>query len=345
MRIATSIVLGSLIAACSGGSDGGFTSSARVEKIILPTYGYRIGATEEGGPLTISVLSDAGLITVAVDFGNTLNGEVNVAVDSSNDLSIVDFSIDRFSAVSVDSDLGLPFLGTFDIGVILGTFSVPGAAPTAGRLEITAPFETVSLEFVAGGVELRFGGAAPIYFAREDLENLIENDAAPGWQRRAALAVGILEFSLAQAFAVTEALNLIDEQLAGVNPLVAACDAFGGPPPAGVLAQGESTFTWMGSGSVPADGDSFQWAFTDCWYDDPTHPLDRLVNGSIDLLGYVEIIDAEFRLVGSGFDEVNFDNLVVAATEENPSGVFSIDSGNTITVNGSFDLAFVGFTD
>jgi hypothetical protein len=313
--------------------------------IILPTYGYQISATRNGGPLTISVPDDGGQFTVAVDFGNTLNGEVNVDVDFNNDITIIDYSLDQFSTMSVDSDRGSPFLGTFDIEVVEGILFAAGTPPTVGRLEITAPFETVLLEFVIGGIELRFGGAAPIFFTREGLEILIDDDAAPGWQRRSALAVGVLEFILDQAFAVTEALNLIDEQLVSVNPLVLPCDAFTGSPPAGVLTEGESTFTWMGSGSAPAGGDSFRWAFTDCWFDDPTDPFDQLINGSIDLLDYVEVIDAEFRLVGIGFDAVSFDNLTFAETEENPSGVFLINSASTITVNGSFDLAFVGFTD
>ncbi|MDH3533943.1 MAG: hypothetical protein OEO82_13500 [Gammaproteobacteria bacterium] len=37
-----------------------------------------------------------------------------------------------------------------------------------------------------------------------------------------------------------------------------------------------------------------------------------------------------------------FNNLTIAATEENQPGIFTIDSGNTITVTGGFDLACVG---
>ena len=133
--------------------------------------------------------------------------------------------------------------------------------------------------------------------------------------------------------------------LRGVNPLVASCDAFTGTPPAGVLAQGETTFTWLGSGSIPLGGDDFQWAFTDCWFDDLGDTDDQLVNGSIDLNNFIEVLDAQFNLIGTGFDEVIFNGLTIAQTEENTAGIFTIDPNNTIAVSGGFDLAFVEITN
>ena len=48
------------------------------------------------------------------------------------------------------------------------------------------------------------------------------------------------------------------------NPYVENCDMFTGSPPQGVLAQGELTITWHGSGEL-SDGDDFTWAFNSCW--------------------------------------------------------------------------------
>ena len=71
---------------------------------------------------------------------------------------------------------------------------------------------------------------------------------------------------------------------------------------------------------------------------------DTLINGSIDLNGYVEIIDDQSRLTGSGFNEVIYNNLEVAGTVEDPVDTFTIDPSDIVTVNGSFDLAIIGVT-
>ena len=283
--------------------------------------------------------------TVSIDFGNTLNGRVNVSVDFNNNATVTDYSLRSQSKLIVDSDVGIPFHGLFIIEVIEDLQFLVGEPPTTGTIEIITVAETVTLEAVLNGVELRFGTGAPVILTWDQLESLIDNDQAIAWQRRAALAAEILEFVFVQAFGVTEAFNLIDDRLATVNPLVASCDAFTGAPPPNVLAQGESTFTWMGSGSIPLGGDDFQWAFTDCWFDDSIGTSGELFNGSIDLNNYVEVIDADFNLIGTGFDEVIFNNLTIAVTEENPPGTFTIDLNNSVTVNGGFDLAFVGITN
>ena len=89
-------------------------------------------------------------------------------------------------------------------------------------------------------------------------------------------------------------------------------------------------------------GDDFQWAFSDCWFDDATDIDDILLNGSIDLRNYAEIIDAQSRLIGTGFDEVIFNDFEIADTVESPPGTFSIDPRNRVTISGGFDLTFIG---
>ena len=335
-----------ILAGCGGGGGGGFVSDGgNGEATILPTYGYQISATPAGSPLTVSVPGEGGIRTVTMDFGNTLNGEVNLSVDINNDATVTDYSLQSLSTLAVDSDVGIPFLAAFDIEVTEDMQFLVGDPPTTGIIEVVTATETVTLQALLAGVELRFGGGVPIFFTWDELENLIDDELALAWQRRVALAAEILDFVFVQTIGVTEALNFVDDQLATVNPLVASCDAFTGTPPPGVLAQGESTFTWMGSGSTPLGGDNFQWAFTDCWIDDASDTEDQLINGSIDLNNYVEVIDAQFNLIGTGFDEVIFNGLTIAQTEENTPGIFTIDPNNTITVTGGFELELVGITN
>lgn len=334
-----------VLAGCGGdgGSDGALVMDDD-DVVILPTYGYQISALPGVGPLTVSIPDEGGLRIISLNFGNTLNGEINVSVDLNNNATPIDYSLQTPSTMTVDTDVGAPFLGAFDIEVTEDLQFLVGDPPTSGMIEVVTATETVVLQPFDGGLLLRFNGAAPVTLTWDELENFLDDDLAIDWQRRAALAAEVLEFVFLQFFSVTETLNFIDDQLVTLSPLEVPCDAFTGSPPEGVLAQGQSTFTWLGSGSIPIGGDDFLWSFTDCWLDDVGDAADQLINGSIDLNNYIEVIDAQFRLIGTGFDEVIFNNLTIASTEENPLGVFNIVPNDTITISGGFDLALIGFT-
>ena len=74
-----------ILAACGGGSDDVFVPAGGDDDVtILPTYGYQISASPAAGALTVMVPGEGGMRAVSMDFGNTLNGEVNVSVDSNN---------------------------------------------------------------------------------------------------------------------------------------------------------------------------------------------------------------------------------------------------------------------
>lgn len=358
LRCVSLVVLGSLsiIATGCGGSDddgafdGGLGGDDNV--IILPTYGYQVSAIPGAGPLTVNVTDESGVLGISVDFGNTLNGDVNINVDFNNNISIVDYTLQSLSSVTVDSDVGdVPFLGAFDAAVTEDLlFMGLDQPPNAGVYEVLAPDETITVQVnpggaFGGGVDISLNGGLPITLSWDELEDLLNDDLALAWQRRAALATEVLEFVLIQVFTITDVFNVIDDGLLTINPAVVPCDAFTGTPPPGVLNRGETRLTWFGPGSVPIGGDDFQWDFQDCWFDDTGSGFDTLVNGSIGLNDYVEIIDGQFRLIGSGFNEVIYNNLEVAGTVENPPGTFTIDPLNIVTINGSFDLAFVGITN
>jgi len=339
--------IGTILAGDNGGNGG----NGGNEVIILPTYGYQVSASPTGGPLTVNVPGEGGMMGISLDFGNTLNGDVNINVDANNNISILDYTLQTLSSVTVDSDSGdIPFLGAFDVEVtedMMFGFPQP-RPPDSGVYQVITPNETVNVQIFPGlisTVEISLDGGAPVSLGWDELENLLDDDLALPWQRRAALAAEVLEFVLIQVFTITDTFNVIDDRLLTVNPAVVACDAFTGTPPPNVLNVGESSLTWLGPGNVPMGGDDFQWAFTDCWFDDPGSGRDTLLNGSISLNNYIEIIDGQFQLIGSGFDEVIYNNLEIAGTVENPVNVFTIDSQDIITVTGSFDLAFVGLTN
>ena len=115
---------------------------------------------------------------------------------------------------------------------------------------------------------------------------MVDDELAPGFrQRKASLAFGAIEFLVQQFFNVAGILD--DLELVPLNnPYVETCDMFTSSPPQGVLAQGEFTITWLGSGEL-SDGDDFMWAFTNCWSQDD----EELLDGTVTLEDYTESVD------------------------------------------------------
>lgn len=329
------------ISACdSSSNNGGLQDDDDI--IILPTYGYQISASPTGGPITVTIPDAGGALVFSLDLGNTLNGDINVSVDASNQASVTDYTLRTLSSLDLNSDLGVPFLGAFTLNVTEDMILVPGSPPTAGAFEVVTATETVTLQAFANGIEIRLDGGAPMMLTWDQLSDFLFDDQILDWQRRASLAAEILEFAFIQFLSITETLNWVTDELTTTNPLIQACDAFTGSPPAGVLAQGETTFTWMGSGNFPQTGDDFEWAFTDCWFDDDGDTQDQLLNGSVSLNTYVEIIDGQSNLIGIGYDEVIYNTLTVAETVEDPAGDFAFDPDGTFTISGGMDLALIG---
>ena len=136
---------GMSITACSSDSDGEFIAAGNGEVIILPTYIYQISATPAGNPLRVNVPDEAGMRTVSIHFGNTLNGRVNVSVDLDNNATVSNYSLHSQSSLAVNSNVGIPFLGAFVINVTEDMQFLVGEPPTTGALEITTLTETVTL--------------------------------------------------------------------------------------------------------------------------------------------------------------------------------------------------------
>lgn len=354
MRVLFIALLALALFACESDGDreqgGGFVPQpvvGGVDVVILPAYDFEISAAPAGDPLTVMVPGDAGMLGIAVEFGNTLKGEAGFEVDASDYLRIHDYTVYAGSSLSVDSDVGdAAFLGAFDIEVIDDLVympNVPHHPANWGFFQVITPEEIVNVQVIPGpfsSVEVSLGFGPAIWMSWGQLAELVDDELAPAWQRRAALATEVLDFVLIQMATITDTFNFINDELLVTNPAVIACDAFTGTPPSLVLAQGESTLTWLGPGNEPTSGDDFEWGFTDCWFDDSGSGHDTLFKGAIDLHDFVWDVDNLSRLVGAGFHEVAYDGLVVAGTVENPVGVFTVSPDDVATVSGSFDLVF-----
>ena len=354
MRVLFVFLLAPALVACGsdGGSDDGSTLVAQpvvggVDLEILPSYDFEISASLAGDPLTVMVPGDGDRRGIAIEFGPSLQGEAGFEADDSNFVQIHEYTLHANSSLSVDSDVGdAAFLGEFDVTVIDDLVylpNVPHHPANQGFFQAITPEEIVNVQVIPGpfsSVEVSLGAGPAIPMSWRQLADLLDDELAPAWQRRAALATEVLDFVLIQMATITETFNFINDELLVTNPAVLACDAFTGTPPVLVLPQGESTLTWLGPGSKPVSGDDFAWAFTDCWFDDAISSYDRLLNGAIALNDVVWDVDNLSQLVGAGFREVAYDRLVVTGTVEDPVDVFTLSPEDVATVNGSFDLAF-----
>lgn len=329
------LALGIALGGCGGGDDGdGFVPPDDVN--ILTSYNYTISNLQGTGTLLTVAVGD-GSQAVAVDLGNTLIGSVGIGFDDNDDAFALDFTIDEGSTLSVNSDAGQPWLGTFDFSVSTDiVFAVIGL-PTSGVFTVTDGTDSVTATISTLGVALSLNGGAAMSFTWDEFEDLIDDDTAASLLRRSALAFQAAEFVFAAAFEIIDAINfLVDDVLGPVQMIEFDCDTFTGSPPTGVVAQGMWSLTWLGSGQI-STGDNFTWTFTDCWTDEPFDDIDDLVRGSINLNGYVEVIDSTLTLTRIGFsDGIVFDNFRVDETEEVMPDVFGIISQNSLAVTGGF---------
>lgn len=338
------------IVATGGGGGGGDDGGGLIDDVdpgpvnILPTYNFFLTNLQEadGGLLTASLGSG---LTVAIDIDGLLANSIDVGVNASNEVTFLSYvarTSSRFDLVVSSGGL-LPLDGT--IAVILTedlVFDVIGAPPTSGALDVVIPAETVTVTVVVDGVQLSLNGGEAVSYTWDQLANLLDDEAQESWLRRASLAVGAAEFLYEYFFNVADILDEL-ELATLTNPLIEGCDMFTGTPPAGVLAQGEITVTWTGSGEL-SDGDDFIWDFNQCWFDEANDVTDELLNGTVLLQDYTETINFDtntlfeigFGGLGGQPGGVIFDLTVSETVEDN--GVFTISPEDVITITGGFAM-------
>jgi hypothetical protein len=323
----------------TGGSGGGGNGDDDEELPIrlLPSYNFFLTDLQGNAPLT-AVVGD--MFTVTVDIDGILPG----GLDLSGSSTVTDVSIARLWLretarifLSVTSPEGSPLDGNF---TVTATSEVEfGDGPFfSGSFTVSTAVETVTVTDVLFGVDIALDGGKPVSYTYEEFSDLLDDEMADAWQRRASLAFGALQFIVDQFLSVTEVLDSL-EAVTFNNPAVSTCDMFTGTPPDGVLAQGEITITWLGSGEL-SDGDDFTWGFNQCWNADD----EELIHGTVSLQDYTESIDYSgpyiFEIGFGGIGDVPggviFD-FTVSDTVEN-EGVWTIPADEVITVTGGFTV-------
>jgi len=332
-----------------GGDDGGMVfDTSNPPPIILPTYNFEIGGLSQGPDLFVDA---GGQFEVAVDFGDTLRGSTDLLPDSVPNRVLFDrYTTDAGSTMDVTVSRSQTTLdGSFTINVTsdMYTFLAITTRPTEGTFEVVTPTETVTVtvttaDLFALGVEMSLNGGAGVPFTWQEYEDLLDDPQADTWQRRASLAGAVYAFVFERVFEFADLLDEL-EITESIDPVVMPCDMFPGAPPAGVaIAQGENVLTRLGSGEDLMPGDVFDWTFTECWFADSN----VLVNNSVQLQNYIEVIDESntLRRIGFGPNDnvaggIVFFDWRLAETQEN-NGVYTIDPADIIEVDGGFSMVF-----
>ena len=328
-----------LLAGC--GSSGGDDEPDAVEAqlVILDNYNFFLGNLNNGELLTANV---GGEFTVTVDIDGLLAGNLDLDVGADNTVTLMSYVLRAGNSftLTVTSPEGSGLDGTFGVRIGTDIEAAVGESPTSGAFGIDYPDTVfpVSVFILADGVQVEsFDGT--FQYTWEEFAALLDNELAHDWQHQAALAFGVIEFLVEQFFNVADVLD--DLELVTLNnPYIETCDMFTGSPPQGVLAQGELTITWLGSGEL-SDGDDFTWAFENCWSQDDGEMLD----GTVTLEDYTESVDFNtgvlfnigFGGLGAGAPGGVIFDLTFSETVED-QGVWTIPADGVITVSGGFVL-------
>ncbi len=321
-----------------GGGGGGGADDVGAPLVILPNYNFFLGNLNNGAPLTVDV---GGEFTVTVDFDGLLAGNLDLNVGANDTVTFLSYLVrvnNRFD-ITVTSPEGSPLDGAFSVNFTSDIVADIDDAPTSGTFTVVFGADTVTVTILANGVEIELNGGEPIAYTWEQFTDLLDDELAEPWQRRAALAGGAIEFIIEQFFNVADILDEL-EAVTFNNPFVGICDMFTGTQPDGVMAQGEVTVTWLGSGELD-DGDDFTWEFTQCWDQND----EEMLNGTVTLQDYQEGIDFDtgvlfdigFGGLGAGAPGGVIFDLTFSETVEN-QGVWTIPADGVITVTGGFVL-------
>jgi len=310
-----------------------------VPPVILSSYDFSI-ASVAAGPLTASV---GAIGSISIDLGTTLLGTINLDASATGEVTLLSTTTNAGSSFTLTGSTSVPGLeplnGSAAVSVTSAIIANVFDDPTSGSLQITTtpPLGTITVDISSTGVDISLDGGTPTSYIWEEFTDLLGSPTAQPHELVAALVGGAYEFIFELALDAADNLDEL-ELVTLTTTTVEQCDMFTGTQPPMVLAQGQVTITWTGSGEL-LPGQDFIVDFDDCWLDDPTDNTDDLLNGVITLQDYVEDVDASNTLTRVGFDAVLFEVYTQAETEED-TGVFTIDPLATTTVNGGFSLIF-----
>lgn len=305
------------------GSSGGGGGSGDVDDdvvSILPLYAYHLTSTSND-PITVTlpVLPGAGL---SVRLGHLFEGpgmfgEFHPASGT--------FTVFSGSSLVIDELAAAPVLyGDFSVEAIVDWFVPPDSHPETGALVVARGNERIEVAVIEGGdvVRIRRDAAGDGAYEEEavftwnEFEDLGDSEEVPEWQMLGSFGyAATIEFMLELAETGIEGLWLIDDDLEQGGQRITNCDAFSAAglsvpaPPPDFPDRGTLTFAWLddsADGSV-GPGDSFVMDFDYCLSNDPDDDIDDLLNGTVGLNGYTEVV--ETLATGNFITRIGFEDV------------------------------------
>jgi hypothetical protein len=299
------------VACSSGSSDDDSGGGDDGEVTVLPRYEFQLTSHAET-PIVVQVPTGEGttLRLTHLAEGPGIFGDFNLETGA--------FSIFGGSSLVID-DVGLlPLFGDFDIQAT-ATWVIPVEQfATSGAMVVRRDAERVFVTVLPAGAGVSIEWDENNDGTLEDEVSLSWDefddlpDTAPEWQQLGSFAYSAtIDFMLELAEWGITGIELIDDDLVTLSPIVAPCDAYSGaglavpPPPPVIPDEGFLTFTWYddaASGSVNP-GDSFSLGFEYCWMDMTIFGEDfsSMYNGLIGMNSWTEVV-ASNVLTRTGFE-------------------------------------------
>jgi hypothetical protein len=342
------VVVFSLAGCSSSDDDDDDTGTAEEQAETLDLYKFSAQVNQES-PITVTFNADGQDADVIL---STTSGSIaGTYRPPAGEMTISSGSI-------IDLDASALFEGGGGILTIriVEDLIVQGDEAFEGEFDVVAGAGAVTINVKIENSSVTISdGTNSLTLTIDDFEDLFEEGVLL-WQRYAGFAFNVGGFLFEQFYLVIEALEYIDEnydELVNSFTLVTMCDAFpAGAAPSGVSEQGSFSVTWIDdSGNFDlGPGDSFVWYFSDCWENDEFDDIDNLINGGVNLVGYTEVSeirDSTNVITRIGFEPyidspggVEFLDLTIAETQEDPPGTFVVDENSVITINGGFSIVF-----
>ncbi len=333
----------------SGGSGGDDEDD---EIVIQALYSFTIGGPLADDPVNNSTIGidQEGAFTLILE--PTLLG--TVICDQTSEVCELQ-TVDTGSSMLIDDPTDALFTGNIDVSVNVfwlydpGTDRFVSGGVLVGRTglgDISALVANCS-GFPGVDVQGTSDGTDGCY-TWDNFEALLD-EAAVTDAVLTAFAWESIAFTVDQALTALEVFPLIvDDLFGGGNALFANCEIYSGNWPAPAPANpGGFLFTWfddLADGQVGA-GDSFRQDFDDCWLGDSTGGT--LLQGSIDYVGYTEVIDQNGLLTRIGFESavpgsgkiggVALDSLAITITEQVGNDIVTEPP---ITLTGRYAIVF-----
>ena len=343
-------IFAALTIVATGGGGGGDDGGSSIDDIdpgpvnLLPTYNFFLTNLSSPSSSLLTATLASG-ITVSFDIDGLLANTLDISADSNNNVTFLSYAARAGSSF----DLLVMSMGASPLDARITvtltqdlTFGGIGVPPASGAFNVVVPAGTVRVIAIGGGVQVGLNDNEAVFYTWDEFAALLDDENQDLWLRQTSLAGGAFEFLYGYFFDIADILDEL-ELITLTNPLVESCDMFTGSPPDGVLAQGQITVTWTGSGEL-SDGDDFTWDFNQCWFDEPNDVTDELLDGTVLLQDYTETVDFNTNtLFEIGFGGLSgqpggviFD-LTVSETVEN-NGVFTISPDDVIRIHGGFAM-------